>query len=284
MNEIVKYSSRIEAALDRVEVQNKLTRVEYKICKLKNGLKIRDMEEEIYIKNIGMSIKMIASIVGIKEVEPEDTYQFQRFVKIYYDFFTIDEINTAFDMALVGQLDKYLPIGKNGTPDRNHYQRFSMDYVTKILNAYKKMLSAAVIKAYQAIPPKKYVITEKEKIKNQNALIDSILDKFIAYRSRGIRPDFLVNQVVMNLLMEKKFIDKVPEVTEDAIEIAYKSILRNGEVINDLTKDKIIKDRNYGIKNDKLNSLAYKYECSLVVQRWFDEILEKGLDINKLLK
>ena len=58
----------------------------------------------------------------------------------------------AFEMSITGELDDYLPKGRDGQPDRNHYQQFNAEYVCKILNAYKGRRAWVLKKANEAVP------------------------------------------------------------------------------------------------------------------------------------
>ena len=52
-------------------------------------------------------------------------------VKRYFPTLTLKDFRMAFEMCITGELDEYLPKGRDGQADRSHYQQFNADYVCK---------------------------------------------------------------------------------------------------------------------------------------------------------
>ena len=50
-------------------------------------------------------------------------------VKRYYPGLTLKDFRMAFEMSITGELDDYLPKGRDGQADRGHYQQFNAEYV-----------------------------------------------------------------------------------------------------------------------------------------------------------
>lgn len=73
-------------------------------------------------------------------------------LKRYYGMLTMKDFKLAFEFAITGELDSYLPKGRDGQPDRGHYQQFNAEYLCKILNAYRYRRAAVLRKASDAVP------------------------------------------------------------------------------------------------------------------------------------
>ena len=64
----------------------------------------------------------------------------------------LEDFRMAFEMSITGELDDFLPRGRDGQADRGHYQQFNAEYVCKILNAYKSKRAHVLKKAHEAMP------------------------------------------------------------------------------------------------------------------------------------
>lgn len=106
---------------------------------------------------LAKALKWIAKDVGYRATdESERGYLVVRVAEIlkrYYDGLTMRDFKMAFEMSITGELDDYLPKGRDGQADRGHYQQFNAEYVCKILNAYKYRRAAVLKKANDAMPP-----------------------------------------------------------------------------------------------------------------------------------
>lgn len=105
---------------------------------------------------LAKALKWIAKDVGYRATdESERGYLVVRVAEIlkrYYDGLTMRDFKMAFEMSITGELDDYLPKGRDGQADRGHYQQFNAEYVCKILNAYKCRRESVLRKANAAIP------------------------------------------------------------------------------------------------------------------------------------
>lgn len=105
---------------------------------------------------LAKALKWIAKDVGYRATdESERGYLVVRVAEIlkrYYDGLTMRDFKMAFEMSITGELDDYLPRGRDGQADRGHYQQFNAEYVCKILNAYKARRKSVLRKANDAMP------------------------------------------------------------------------------------------------------------------------------------
>ena len=105
---------------------------------------------------LAVALKWICKDVGYRSPDESDrqylVIRTAEILKRYYAGLSLKDFRMAFEMSLTGELDDFLPHGRDGQPDRNHYQQFNAEYVCKILNAYKGRRAWVLRKANEAVP------------------------------------------------------------------------------------------------------------------------------------
>ena len=149
---------------------------------------------------LAKALKWIAKDVGYRATdESERGYLVVRVAEIlkrYYDGLTMRDFKMAFEMSITGELDDYLPKGRDGQADRGHYQQFNAEYVCKILNAYKGRRESVLRKANAAIP-------EQESKPNAKVVSDLML-----------RQKQIFIEVLENYRINERFPDGMTPITE----------------------------------------------------------------------
>lgn len=142
---------------------------------------------------LAKALRFIAKDVGYRDTdENERGYLVVRVCEIlkrYYGGLTIKDFKMAFEMSITGELDEYLPKGRDGQADRGHYQQFNAEYVCKILNAYKYRRAAVLKKANDAMPPEpeKPITPERAKeLRNQTKR--DCIKAFEQFKANGYMP------------------------------------------------------------------------------------------------
>lgn len=150
---------------------------------------VHEMSDSELVEKSNMLVKVIVSDVGLKQATEHEVIRFTEIIKKYYSGVSLQEIKIAFEMASVGRLDDYLPLDRNGQPDKNHYQSFSIDYISKILNAYLKRRNETEDKIYTALPNGDIRITSEMKEFYNRERKKTIITSFLSYKYRGKLPD-----------------------------------------------------------------------------------------------
>ena len=105
---------------------------------------------------LGKVLKYIAKDVGYRDTDENERgyliIRVSEILKRYYSNLTMKDFRMAFEMSITGELDDFLPKGRDGQADRGHYQQFNAEYVCKILNAYKTKRAYILKKANEAMP------------------------------------------------------------------------------------------------------------------------------------
>lgn len=149
---------------------------------------------------LAKALKWIAKDVGYRATdESERGYLVVRVAEIlkrYYANLTMRDFKMAFEMSITGELDDYLPKGRDRQADRGHYQQFNAEYVCKILNAYRVRRESVLRKANAAIP-------EKETKPNAKIVSDLML-----------RQKQIFIEVLENYRINERFPDGMTPITE----------------------------------------------------------------------
>lgn len=84
-------------------------------------------------------------------------------IDLYFDDLSFAEVKLAWRLLAVGELDNYLPKDRYGNPDKNHYGSLNVDYVTKVLKAYRKRKADMMAKTTALLPDKPKATPEQER-------------------------------------------------------------------------------------------------------------------------
>ena len=137
-------------------------------------------------------LKFIAKDVGYRDTdESERGYLIIRvseILKRYYSNLTLKDFRMAFEMSITGELDDFLPKGRDGQADRGHYQQFNAEYVCKILNAYKGRRAWILKKANDAMPKQEPERDAEAARTYRNSIRKELLSAYESYRNTGRMP------------------------------------------------------------------------------------------------
>ena len=149
---------------------------------------------------LAKALKFIAKDVGYREtLESNWQYLVARVCEIlkrHYPGLSLRDFRMAFEMCITGELDEWLPKGRDGQADRGHYQQFNAEYVCKVLNAYKCRRESVLRKANAAIP-------EPESKPNAKIVSDLML-----------RQKQIFIEVLENYRINERFPDGMTPITE----------------------------------------------------------------------
>lgn len=260
-----------------VEVVSRLNPIDRDIWVASTKKPISEYSPEELTNHVGKLSAMIAKDAGIKQI---DAYSATRFVDIlrkYYYTLSLSEIKTAFELGMTGQLNEYLPKDKNGHPDRHHYQSFSIDYVTKILNAYKSKFSDVETKVYTSLPAPKKVVTDREKQFYMNQFRESLRKTFIVYKYKGIIEERMNYLLVYDALERMGYAEPI-KLTPVDIKCAVSRLInkQNKGVLNDFIGSCI---RSMGVNHDSVPHEALILARIRAIRETFDYMIRNEINI-----
>lgn len=283
-NKLAKIADRRSIVLASYEVREKLRNTEIMILEAGTITPIVAMTSHELAEDIKTKVMFLARDVGIKG--QVDNYSMIRFIDIlqkYYSNLTTSEVKLAFELVMIGELDDYLPLDKNGQPDRNHYQEFSLEYQTKILNAYKRMQSKTWNKAIKELPVHEVEITMEEKDRIHTEFLESLVTMFDKYRDKGVKPIIPLPFLILNELRKSDLLHEEPVVDNEDIQQAFDALISSDT--DYWTKRRLAKQfREEGVANETVIRKAETDKEYQIILEVFDELIEKKENLKDKLK
>lgn len=218
--------------------------------------------------------------MGIKEpIEQQQLVRIAEFVQRNYLDLSIEQISLAFEMALTGKLDLE-------QKDLEHFQQFSMLYISKILNAFKEKQHTEV-KNYKMIPKEVTKIEETEQ-EYHTRNINYCLQSFDKFKQTGEFMD--LDNLVFKYLWKRKVISFTPEqitkFQKQALkkwisELAKASITAgNVELPAIMIKIKDLQNEKVSESDKKVIAIKARY---LAVEEYFTNCVEMDIDLSDLI-
>lgn len=207
------------------EVIKSLSYVDRQILKASTNIPIKEMPDEEFTTKVAALSRYILMDAGLRNASDYELTRFAAILRMYYSMFSLQDIRMAFELAMTGELDDFLPTDKNGKPDKNHYQSFNVEYISKILNAYKKRRGETEHKAYTALPQPKSQISPEKKAYYRWEMKRTVIVSFLAYKYRGKLPDN-VNSFLIYAEIERLGLAEPIQVTEADKQEAVARLLR----------------------------------------------------------
>ena len=236
---------------------------------------------------LNTALRWIAKDIGYRATDESDmqylVIRTAEILKRYYSALSLKDFRMAFEMSLTGELDDFLPRGRDGQPDRGHYQQFNAEYICKILNAYKGRRGWILKKAYDNVPrPEPKRDPAKDRYYRNNTRKECI-NAFYHFKYRGRLPQ-------MSPIGEMLYYDTLAAVgLADEIEITLaeqKAIWQRS--INEFAKRGMIGDvnrlKNQGTAAPELEHGAFVFARRKALKRTFEWMVEHEIQITDYIK
>lgn len=230
------------------------------------------------------TLKFIAKDVGYRMTDDNEAgYLVVRVCEIlkrYYTGITLRDFKMAFEMSITGELDEFLPRGRDGQADRGHYQNFNAEYVCKILNAYKLRRAAVMKKANEAMPVEEKKPDARMVSDLMNRQKKIFLEVLEGYRANGRFPDWMtpITEIICCSVLSNCGLMPEIEVTAQEQQAVFQRTMnfyaRNGNV-GDLERL-----RKAGPGEPELQAKAYTLARRNALQRTIEKIISDGIEIN----
>lgn len=265
------------------EVAKALNPVEKYIFAASTKIQIVDIETNTLVDRLAQLLKYIAIDVGYNIPKDIDEWNYiqTRILNIltrFYSNMTLSDVKLAFELATTGELDAYLPKDSQGNPDRKHYQNLNAEYISKILNAYRKKQNDVFDKAYKALPSCAKGITKEEKSFYENIRRQRNRYLFLLYKYTGqIRFELSDEIFLYKWLYEAGFAEFVKATQEDKKE-AYNRFLKR--VSNGFVNEyKAFNVRRQGIESPELSHTAYEVARRKEIIKAFDRMIADEIQV-----
>lgn len=268
-------------------VMNALEPVEKAVFLASTAKTIAEYNATDLSTELAIALKWIWKDVGYRSPDESDrqylVIRTAEILKRYYAGLSLKDFRMAFEMSITGELDDFLPRGRDGQADRNHYQQFNADYVCKILNAYKGRRGAILKKAYDAKPEAEQPRDPEMEKEYREATKRDCIEAFEYYRIYGCLPDMspIGEMLCYNLLAS---VGLAPEVNVTIEE--QKAILQHA--INKYARNGMVGDmrrlQQAGPDAPELQHGAFVYARRKALAATFRRMVEQGINITDYIK
>lgn len=217
--------------VDSPVVSAKLSEVDRLVLEFSTDTPIRQMEHidrAGLVEKVGALIRGVMRDLGIRKVDDFSATRFYAMLVRYYGSLTLAEVKLAFELSMTGDLDPFLPKNSQGEADRGHYQQFSVEYFTKILNAYRRKQNSVVHVATQALPESKREFSPEYREHLDRSIRSDVYRAFLAYKYSGRDPEIttVTELLIYDKLAEVGLVDEVT-VTENDRKQALSGLMRD---------------------------------------------------------
>ena len=159
-------------------------------------------DKNIQFQNLHKLIVKWAVLTGVKPLPTDDEIRlFVEYIAEHFYRLSLLEIDNAFNLATAGKLDI----------EAEHYQSFSVIYISKIINSYKRFNGKYILDYRSKLEAAEALKDEPTKDEKMIIMIDSILENFENFKKEPtynhfgyISYDFLKNLGVIKLDSEIK--------------------------------------------------------------------------------
>jgi len=238
---------------------------------------------------LATALKWICKDVGYRSPDESDrqylVIRTAEILKRYYAGLSLKDFRMAFEMSLTGELDDFLPRGRDGQPDRNHYQQFNAEYVCKILNAYKGRRGCVLKKAFEAVETpelKPGRDVERERYYRNETRRDCI-NAFESFKENGRLPEMspIAEMLYYNELSAAGLADEIEITLADQKEILQRTI-------NDYARRGYIGDvrrlKESGTSDPELEHGSFVLARRKALAATFRRMVEQEINITDYIK
>lgn len=291
--ELTTYKPRVTALMMRIGmaknpvVMDALGPVERSVFLATIAKPIGDYAERELADEVAKALKYIAKDVGYRDADGSEmgylVVRVCEILKRYYSALTLKDFRMAFEMSLTGELDEYLPKGRDGQPDRGHYQQFNAEYVCKIINAYRFRRAAVLRKAVDAQPVEPEGLSPEQEAEIHNGVVADCIGAFEYYKENGRLPELtpIAEMLYYQMLSDAGLAPQIVVTTEEQKYILIRTInalARKGMAgdVRQLEQD--------GTDSPDIQHGAFMRARRKALGEAFAKIMSDGLDIRNFVK
>lgn len=194
-------------------------------------------------------------------------------VDLYFDDLSFAEVKLAWRLLAVGELDNYLPKDRYGNPDKNHYGSLNVDYVTKVLKAYRKRKADMMSKTTALLPDKPKATPEQERA-FLNVQANNFIFAIMKYKYSGrfkIESDRLISESTFKYMERLGYdMDIIPTYEDKKLALAQ----FKGRPINSFAQ--VFEKEclaTFGIEHEAVYFRALMIAKKRLLFRYWDEML-----------
>lgn len=266
--------------LSEQEVIQLLSIPEKKILVASTKETVSDIPPEEIREKFGNLVRGITQDIGIKRTDDFEVIRFIQIIRSYYSQYTLQEVRLAFELSMIGELDDYLQKDRYGNPDKNHYQSFSVEYVVRIMNAYKVLRNNTLYKCNK-IKTIENKVTREDIDKYRENTINNLRKYYLLYKYKGITYDRINEQIIYTWLDRLGLAEEVVTTSEDMSNAVNRMINKSrGGIIGSFIGQCVsnLREQHYSVPDE-----AFILARSRAIRHSFDYIIENEIQFIDLL-
>jgi len=192
------------------EIAGRISQTHRRVIEAGVITEVNQMVRDVSIVDLGQYIVLLMNDVGYQPKDSDKVEQVYlcQFIQTYYNDLTLSELKVAFEMLVLGELDRYLPTS-NGQPHRGHYQKFNKEYVARVLGAFRKHKRQVRAIVQPLLLQSSYEISESEKQELGNKWLKFLCETIKMFMEGDWRREYVIDNFTWAYL---KKIDCVPDV------------------------------------------------------------------------
>ena len=270
-------------------VANSLNPVEKHVFAASTKTQIREIADDELVKKTAQMFKFIAMDIGV--IIPQDQTEWQytctrlmNLLQKYYSGLTLADVKLAFELATVGELDEFLPKDRNGRADKNHYQQFNIEFLAKILNAYRQKQNRIVNKAFAALPAPTIQVSPEEIKRSFNSIMQKLVMTFLHFKYCGRMPQ--ISSVYEMLFFDHLELVGLAEplvITHEDRKLAL-TRLQSPAMKGKLNEFELYHIGKQGTKHEKVETKAYWIARKRAFLETFKRMVEEEIFIYDFIK
>lgn len=266
---------------------NELPEIEKSIFAASAKMPIAEIPEAELIGMAKQMFRYIAIDVGYNIPANAQDWMYQQtriltIIRKYFGKLSLSDVKLAFELAVTGELDDYLPKDGTGNADRKHYQQFNAEYFSKILNAYQMRRKAVIGKVYDALPEPKKTLPQAEIEKLMRRRMEINKRIFLDYKATGkIEVDAISELLCYEWLVSAGLAKEVEAGNEDRKQ-ALQMYLRKAEkgLISKYMASFVAKQ---GTDSREIDYYAVKLARKKEIIKAFDRMIAEDIQVDDYL-
>ena len=235
---------------------------------------------------LGKVFRKVAADLSIKTNDATEWSVVQTrlalYIGRYYSYLSVSEIRLAFELVLVGELDAYLPKDAQGMPDRKSYGRLDVEFMTRVLNAYKRRRTDVLRKAYNAVPPTEAKPNEETRKFYHNLAMSNYRDVFLRYKYRDELMLTPCGEVTLyGWLVSNGLADEIVETERDRKDAFLRYLSRVAKGLENKYRASYV--RKEGVESEDIDFTAFEIARRRSIKEAFDAMISDEVQIDNYI-
>lgn len=238
--------------------------------------KICELESKEAADKLRTTVTMLHRDLGISNTDNINVIRIMDMINKYFGFLTVPEIRFAFELLILGKLDRYFP-RKDGIADTEAYNNLSPKYFVKVINSYRKYKNSITSKYHVEQKALSYITEDMLNIYKKKRIIEQF-----EYCEKTGTVNILMPRIMFESLKEFGAEIKCQKFTYKDYKLVYNKKLMSNFASKSV-KDELKHDKHYckvskALHND-IDNLIY----SKSIKVYFLNLINSSIHIKTII-